>query len=370
MPNETTPNPTPENPVEAPKTETTTETSTTTPGRAAAKPKKKSKTLWYVLGGCGGCLVLLIIIALILYFVVGGSVRKFVDDLQKAGSQTQELQKTFEEAAKEAEKASNEAKQAQDEAAKKAENLSKSTGGTTPTTKEVEIKTTLGIMDNVGNFTAKSGFPADVDNVSLKVTIVKAKPETKISAEWYDPKGNLLDTQNKTVGTAKELVFTYQVGSALQPGQNEYIVLVNDVAEVQKKFTVTEPVNQSGNGVTPTSLDPKTFDYKHFFEWSDEAIVDWAALDIDGDGLEEGCILSQKGKTAEFHVFVLDWNKSREQYENVFDRTYKVKTTRIMIKDWSGDGKEDFVLVHAEDSGYGTGIAYQNGQYKWVESNL
>lgn len=335
------------------------------------KNSKKKKTVWYILGGCSGCFVLILIAFLILYFVIGGTIRKAIDEAVKGEEKAEDTMQQFNEQLKKAQEEADKIKQEAELAQKEAEKNAKEAAG------EVMAEGQVGITDNIGNFTSKSTFNADVDNISVEVTPKNAKSTDKITVELYDPAGKIMDKETKTVGSSKTLNFVFVMEEELTSGKHEYKVLSGDDKLDSGTFMVEAAVNQPQQDNQPTnpsgqppSLDPATFWYKDYFKWSDEWIKDWKTMDIDGDGYDEGCILGQHGNKEEYHVYILDWNEASSAYTVAFDKTYQYKTTRILLKDWNGDNQNDFVLVHTENSGDATAIVYKNGQYVMEQSGF
>ncbi|MBU1167305.1 hypothetical protein KKC60_02765 [Patescibacteria group bacterium] len=328
---------------------------------ATTPPKKKSKVLYYILGGCGGCLVLLLIGLVIAWLVAGATMRSWFD-----GSSTDQVDEIVKEAEKKALETEKEAKEkaekALEEAKKEADkNKKEAEENKDSDVYNLKVDAQVGITDNVGHFTPKSTFRSDVDNVSILVDIKGAKPQTQVTVEWYDPFGSPVEVQTEAVGSKSEIDFLYlttMVG--LTPGTNEYVVLVGGLEMKTGTFEVEQAPTQN---MSPTSLDPTTYNYEPLFIWPEEFFFDWATYDIDGDGYEEGCILTKNGDNEEYHVFVLDWNPNSGLYTKVYDNTYEYPTTRIMLKDWGGDSQKDFVLVHTENSGDASAIIYENGSY-------
>ncbi|MBU1119561.1 hypothetical protein KKH43_06810 [Patescibacteria group bacterium] len=329
--------------------------------KTATVPKKKSKVWWYVGGGCCGLLVLAGIIVVVLYFLVGG-VRNWTSNALNL--QEEQLENALENLNAELNQNTNANENANENANVNSStntNANVNSNTNTATDLNIKIESSTGITDNYGNFTPKQVLNSDVDNVSVNVNVEGGKPQTQITVELYDPFGQIMDKMTKERGNSSSVNFVFVPPFGFTPGTHTYTVYLAALEMDSGSFEIEAPPQQKS--ATPESLDPTTFYYKDYFVWSEENIKDWATLDIDGDGVLEGCILGQRGTADEYHVFVLDWNDAIQQYDVAFEEQYSYPTTRILIKDWTGDGSDDFVLVHTEQSDDASAIYYDNGQY-------
>ncbi len=120
------------------------------------------------------------------------------------------------------------------------------------------------------------------------------------------------------------------------------------------------------------SFDPAVFDYSPYYIYDDEEIQDYLVRDSDEDGEDEVMVVTYSRTGGVYHAFIIDWDAAFATYMLDWENTFEESFVYLMEKDWDGNGYLDFVIVHARDSGWGTGVSFDFylDEYFIVESDL
>ncbi|MFC1618069.1 putative metal-binding motif-containing protein [Patescibacteria group bacterium] len=121
-----------------------------------------------------------------------------------------------------------------------------------------------------------------------------------------------------------------------------------------------------------TSYSPDVFDYSPYFINNDEYVYDWATQDSDFDGEDEVMVVTYSPIADEYHVFIIDRDPITGTYMMDFEDFFAPPFSHILVKDWTGNGANDFVLAFVDQSGDATAVVYNPylEQYEYEYSDL
>ena len=103
-----------------------------------------------------------------------------------------------------------------------------------------------------------------------------------------------------------------------------------------------------------------------FFIDPTETLVSWVKFDSDQDGVEEACVLTRMDGDL-YRAFIINWDNNAGAYNTVYEGAFPAPMDSVMIKDWNGDGRDDFVLVVVPNSGNAIGLIYIPDSDMYIE---